>query len=202
MTKPIIDSREDWLNAAINALRPLAKDRGYTIPDKVRASCGFPKSRGRGKAIGQCWSALASKDGTFETFIHPELEDSSRVLDILVHELGHASVGLDKKHHRPFAKFCEAFHLVGPWTSTTAGPDFTERVFAPVMSALGGITYPHASLTPGSETTEPKKQSTRMLKCVCTACGFTARTTAKWLDQVGPPFCGCNEDEPERMEVQ
>lgn len=193
-TKITIDSREDWLNAAILALRPLAEARGYKIPEKLRASCGFPK--GRAKAIGQCWSSLSSKDNTFETFISPTISETARVLDILVHEIGHAAVGLEAKHGPKFAKFCKAFHLVGPWKSTTAGPEFAERVFAPVMTALGNVKYPHASMI--EMTTGTKKQTTRMLKCVCKDCGYTARTTAKWLDEVGPPLCPCNE---ERMEV-
>jgi hypothetical protein len=190
MTKITIDSREDWLNAAIAALRPLAKARGYTIPDKVRASCGFPK--GKSKAIGQCWSNLSSKDGSFETFISPLIAESARVLDILVHELGHAAVGLEAKHGAKFARFCKAFQLVGPWKATTAGPDFEAQVLAPVMTALGHVQYPHAAMV-DCLSTGPKKQSTRMLKCVCPECGYTARTTAKWLDEIGPPLCPCNE---------
>ena len=44
----------------------------------------------------------------------------------------------------------------------------------------------------------PKKQTTRMLKCVCSECGYVARTTAKWLETVGAPLCACNS---EQMEV-
>lgn len=193
--KRTIDSREDWLLAAIEALRPLAKARGYTIPEKVRASCGFPL--GKRKAIGQCWPHVSSKDGTFETFISPLIADTSRVLDILVHEVGHATVGLDQNHGSAFGKFCRAFHLVGPWKATTAGPDFATQVLAPVMTALGGVKYPHASML--AATAGEKKQSTRMLKCVCAECGYTARTTAKWLDTVGAPLCACNS---EPMEVK
>jgi hypothetical protein len=35
----------------------------------------------------------------------------------------------------------------------------------------------------------PKKQSTRMLKCRCSQCGFTVRTTRGWLRDVGLPRC-------------
>ncbi|MGZ5080735.1 MAG: hypothetical protein ACXWBT_14405 [Usitatibacter sp.] len=198
--KPAIDSREDWLMAAIAALRPIAKAAGYTVPEKVRASCGFPKGRaGCGKAIGQCFSHVCSKDGWFETFISPELADSSRVMDILVHEIGHATVGLKAGHRKPFADWCKKMHLAGPWTATTAGEHFEREVFTPVMHQLGGVKYPHAALTAGGETTGPKKQSTRMVKCECKDCGYTARTSRLWLETVGPPICPCNE---ERMEVK
>jgi hypothetical protein len=33
------------------------------------------------------------------------------------------------------------------------------------------------------------KQNTRMLKCECPMCGYIARTSQKWIDEVGPPHC-------------
>jgi len=35
-----------------------------------------------------------------------------------------------------------------------------------------------------------KKQGCRLLKVVC-ECGCVVRMTRKWLDEVGPPTCGC-----------
>lgn len=37
--------------------------------------------------------------------------------------------------------------------------------------------------------TEEKKQGTFLIKCLCGKCGYTVRTTARWLDQFGPPIC-------------
>jgi hypothetical protein len=37
--------------------------------------------------------------------------------------------------------------------------------------------------------TEEKKQTTFLIKCHCEKCGYTVRTTARWLDQFGPPIC-------------
>ena len=34
-----------------------------------------------------------------------------------------------------------------------------------------------------------KKIGTRMLKCECTVCGYIARTTRRWIRDVGPPSC-------------
>ena len=34
-----------------------------------------------------------------------------------------------------------------------------------------------------------KKQTTRLIKCSCSACGYTARTSRKWLDTAGAPIC-------------
>ena len=37
------------------------------------------------------------------------------------------------------------------------------------------------------------KQSTRMLKVLCPSCGYTLRTTARWL-AVGFPTCPCGTE--------
>jgi hypothetical protein len=34
-----------------------------------------------------------------------------------------------------------------------------------------------------------KKQTTRLLKCECAECGYTARVTAKWIKDSGAPMC-------------
>lgn len=39
----------------------------------------------------------------------------------------------------------------------------------------------------------PKKQATRMIKVCCPGCGYTIRTTQKWID-VGLPTCCCGEE--------
>lgn len=39
---------------------------------------------------------------------------------------------------------------------------------------------------------------TRLVKVQCGSCAYTARTTRKWLDELGPPLCPCNH---EPMEV-
>lgn len=193
-----IDSREDWLLSAIELMRPLFAQRGFPIPDKVRASCGFPGGGRRSKhAIGQCWSQLNSNDGYFETFVSPIIDDPIEVLAILAHELGHAAVGLKAGHKRPFARFCEAIGLLPPWKATTPGPAFKQGIAVPVLKALV-VPYPHAKLKLGDKHSGPKKQTTRLVKCDCPGCGYTLRTTMKWLLSSGAPKCptpGC-KDQP------
>ncbi len=128
-----IDSREDWLNAAVAELRPHFARAGYVMHQKVRVSCGWPGGRSGkgGKRIGECWSRECSTGGNFELFISPVLAESERVLDVLVHELVHVVVGLKAGHRATFAKCAAAVHLVAPWTATTAGPGFAEHVAGP-----------------------------------------------------------------------
>ena len=47
----------------------------------------------------------------------------------------------------------------------------------------------------------PKPQGTRLLKCECAVCGYTARTTAKWLNGPGAPICPEDGGTHGQMEV-
>jgi len=180
------NTREEWLVKATKLLRPVFDKRtdGWTVPDNVRTSCGFP--RGARKAIGQCWSSDNSADDTLEVFISPVVDDSIDVLQILVHELVHAAVGLKAGHREPFGTVARAMALEGKLTATVAGDTFKREIAAPLLAKLGD--YPHAALTVGGINTGPKKQGTRMLKAFCPKCDYTVRTTAKWLD-IATPTC-------------
>jgi hypothetical protein len=190
-TKPKFETREQWLQAALEGVRPLFKSAGYTIPKKIRVSCGYPATGGtrlKNKRIGECHPADNSADHSFEIFIHPQqadpiLPDGSGVLETLVHEIGHATVGLEHGHKAPFARFCKAVGLDGKPTATQASENLIKQL-QEVETNLG--PYPHAALQVSG-----KKQGTRLLAVRCTQCECVVRMTAKWLDEVGPPTCGC-----------
>lgn len=177
-------TREEWLLAAAAEIVSL-------VPAAVqpfRVSVGWPRgARGKGShAIGQCWHAACSADKTREIFISPELQDAARVLDVLAHELLHAALPPEAKHGAAFRKLALHIGLEGRMTATTAGPAFaafTQRTLAELPP------YPHAAL---SAAVGGGKQTTRMLKVQCAACGMVARTTRLWLETTGAPLCACN----------
>lgn len=171
-----ITSREDWLNRFVQHARPIFAAKGFPIPAKVRVSIGFTSNGAKGRAIGECWSDLASADGSFEIFIVPGMDDAHRVADILTHELAHAAVGLAAGHGPKFGKAARALGLEGKLTATTAGPNWTAWA-GPILKRMGPL--PHAKLA--GVSSGPKKQTTRMLKATCDACGFTVRGTKQWL---------------------
>lgn len=187
-TAPVVEAttREQWLTKAATLLAPHFKSRGFTLPANVRMTCGFPskKAFGRKQRIGECWSAEASGDKHFEVFISPVLDGPMAVLETLVHELCHATVGLAEGHKGKFAACARQMGLEGKLTATTAGERFKTEIGTPVLKALG--KYPHAKLT---GTVKEKKQTTRLIKCVCEDCGYTIRTTRGWLDMGGAPIC-------------
>jgi len=184
-----MDTREQWLTELTDKLRPSFAAVDYPLPEKIRASCGFP-SRGalaeKAKRVGEAWSSEQSEDQHFETFVTPMVSDPLEVAAIQVHELCHCAAGLACKHGKPFTTVARAIGLVGKMTAIDAGEV--------LLIALEGFVeeigpYPHAKLVHSSN---PKKQGTRMLKVVCPKleCGYTVRTTKKWLE-VGVPTCPC-----------
>lgn len=179
-------NREAWLLAATENLRScLFKQHGAEVPN-VRVSVGFPGGRSPKKAIGQYWPSQACIDATASVFVSPVLHEPLRALDVLVHELVHA-VHPEAGHKGPFAKLAKAIGLTGKMTATVAGPELELRLNA-LASELG--PYPHA----GINLSDRKKQTTRLNKAECSACGYTCRVTKKWLELVGPPLCPCNSE--------
>lgn len=170
-----ITTREAWLNAVAEGMRPWFKSQGLNLPP-FRVSIGFPSKGSRGKAIGECWTDSASADGHHEIFLRPDRADSMDVAATLCHELIHAAVGIKVGHGSAFKRAANALGLEGPMKATTAGEDFKEWC-EPILEAVGPL--PHATLSLASESSGPAKQTTRMLKAAC-ACGYTVRLSAKW----------------------
>lgn len=189
MTTPSM-TRQEWLEKAVVALRDRFAFCGFEVPAAIRVSIGWPRgSHGRQRAIGQCWSVNASSDKHNEIFISPELGDKTsnvKIIGVLAHELAHATVGTEAGHKKSFKQCAEKIGLCGKMTSTDEGPEFV--AFAEKFIKANG-DYPAGSLS----MTGRKKQSTRMIKCVCSGCGYVARTTNKWIAEVGAPICPSDE---------
>lgn len=179
-------NRESWLKRAAKLLTPMLEAVGTPPPLNIRYSCGWPAVNKGGKRIGECWASTASKDGHFEIFISPSIDEPLRVLDILLHEMIHAAVGLDCGHKGEFKRAAKAVGLTGKMTATVAGEELKEKLVG-LFRELG--EYPHAELKLKHHT-GPKKQKARLLKVVCPGCQYTVRTTAKWIE-VGLPTCCC-----------
>lgn len=188
-------TREEWLHDLASRVAPTL---GINVPT-IRLSVGFPGGRsrgGRGKRIGECWDASASADGSNAIFVSPTIADAATAAHVLVHEMIHAAVGVKCGHRGAFRTMALRVGLTGKMTATTPNPELADKL-AEIVDEIG--PYPHAVLNP--DLSGRKKQGTRMLKVACDACGYTVRTTAKWL-AIGTPVCPCGqkmsaEDSPE-----
>lgn len=182
-------TREEWLTRLIDKLRPMLKAAGGDVPQDIRVSCGWP-SRGafssKSRTIGECWSPSASADKHTEIFVSPCIATGERAADVLAHELVHACGAMG--HKGPFKRIAVALGLTGPMRATKAGPELAERLNA-LIAKIG--PYPHAALD--QKKSPHKKEGTRLLKVVCGSCGYTVRTTQKWID-CGFPVCPCGEE--------
>ena len=108
------------------------------------------------------------------------------IAGILAHELTHAAVGIDKGHGRAFRRVAVAIGLTGKMTATVPGDAFKQRV-EPILKKPRRSSS--CALLSWGESSGPKKQTTRMIKCECAECGYTARVARKWLEELGAPHC-------------
>lgn len=175
--------RQAWLEAAVKALRPMFERQGKPLPTELRVSMGWPQMGKR--TMGECWSTLASSDAHREIFISPTLDDTAVVLGTLAHELCHAGLDFGIGHRAPFVVLAKSIGLVGkPAHMGEGGPAFAWFI-ADFVLANGD--YPAGFL----KFMHKPKQPTAMLKVMCMSCGYTVRTTGKWL-ATGTPICPCN----------
>lgn len=183
-----MDTREQWLRKAGELICDQLLYRHHNQPlAPWRVSCGWPSVRALSahhQRLGECWSAKLSSDGiTHNIFITPALADVGKVLATLIHELVHVAVGTKAKHGKAFKQLARVVGLEGKLTATHAGTELSEKLSL-IANALG--PYPHSELNGRNEP----KQGTRLLKLECPNCGYTVRTTRKWVNY-GLPTCCC-----------
>ena len=135
-------SRESYLRAATNELRPYFAKHGLTLPEKIRYAVAFTSHGKKGKVAGECWHAGASDDGHHEIIIRADFADPAEVLGILVHELVHAALPPDVKHGKEFREAALRIGLEGPMRHAMPGAVLKERLNE-LASSLG--PFPHAS---------------------------------------------------------
>lgn len=184
-------TREQWLNDIAQSMKPWFVELGCQLGE-FRTSIGFPSTGRRSKRVGECWYAPSTRDGYHEIFISPTIFDSERIAGILAHELVHVAAGQEAKHGPQFKEIALAIGLEGPMRATKEGELFKER-FQPILEVHG--PFPGGGIT--GQDSRPR-QTTRMIKCTCQECGYTVRTTRKWIDEAGPPICPTHA---EAMEV-
>lgn len=188
----VIINRELWLTAALACLAEgVFRPAGYDVPENVRVSCSWPSHGGlapKHRVLGQAWDSSCSRDGYFEIFVSPYMDDPEQVLEVEAHELTHVVVGIEHGHLKPFRDCALAIGFEGKMTATRAGAAF-KRAVAPILENLG--PYPHGALDPNRalpsdpdgnpNTTGKKRQKSRMRKAECEECGLTLRLAAKWI---------------------
>lgn len=179
-------NRELWCGALVEAMRPVFAERGFPLPEKIRASIAFTSTGWKGKARGECWSDHMSADGATEIMVHICETDTVRIANILTHELCHAAQFLAAKgnpkkaakmkekggHGKDFRKIAEALDVTGD--PLVAGSEKMPHALGDPKGAWGSWALPlieAAGPCPHSaigefvkKEKEEKKQESRMLK--------------------------------------
>jgi hypothetical protein len=186
----VINTREEWLEKAVDFFRGRFLSAGRPLPNKVRVSIGFPPRRGlstRKKVLGCAFKPESAEDNIVQIYINPTIDapvdDPWGVLAVLLHELVHAS-GIFG-HKSDFKRIAGLVGLEGKATSTFAS-EATCMAFTEIVAELG--EFPHCTLVPLSG--EDKKDGVRMLKVICPGddCKYNFRITKKWAE-MGLPQC-------------
>jgi hypothetical protein len=180
------DTREAWLSAAADALRPTFLTRAGALVPEVRVGVG---SLGRNVTVaGVCFKPDSAEDGVAQVYINPILGDVVEVLACLSHELIHV-INWDAGHGAPFQKIFKAMGHEGSALSIGVTDEYREELAA-LAEELG--EYPHSKIKTETVVTPqgrekirvvgaPKTQTTRMLKIVCGGCGMISRTSNLWM---------------------
>jgi hypothetical protein len=162
---PRYATREEWLSAAYQILRPrfdelaelintAAAETGktipgialYTMPERIHISVGFGYGAKRENSVilGQSWRSDRSEDKINHMFISPEIAHASTVLGVMIHEMLHVLFDCDHGHDRIFAAFGQMLGLEGKPTEMLPGPSFEMELMLMAEAQLGA--YPHVAL--------------------------------------------------------
>jgi hypothetical protein len=204
---PVIQEAERTLAAAITHF-------GLTVkPEQI---CLTVQSKGRKQALGWFapgyWSKGANVSGkgknakrddksVHEINLSAEHLRTCDVGELIIHELAHAEnevLGIrdcaNRVHNKKFKTMAERLGLKVLPRDSAVGFGFTE-LDEPAKKFLESISFKRDLFDAariGGGGRKKGSVGSRLLKCECGECGYVARTTQKWLDEVGAPLCPCN----------
>ena len=175
--------REEWLNAAVDEWRKDFKAVGVKVPS-VWVSTSAPM---RGNIIGLCYPSNTASDKRNQIWVSTDVNKASDVLAVIAHEMVHASLDCEGGHGREFQGVARKIGFVSPWTQSVPGQTMRERI-KEISGVLGDYKGPRFYRSV-DEANNGGAQTTRMIKICCDGCGYSLRTTRKWIDLYGPPIC-------------
>jgi hypothetical protein len=186
----VYTSRESWLRAATDELRPDFENIGCPLPEKIRFAIAFTSTGKRGHMAGECWHPESSDDQHYEIILRADISDPVEVLGVLVHELVHTLLPATVNHGKGFRALALRIGLEGAMRHTQPTPLLKQRLQA-IAANLGEL--PHAKLNFMGSSDVPKREQTRHLKAECgaTGCGYTFQISAKWA-RAALPICPMN----------
>lgn len=184
----IASNREAWLSAALTRISkgwPTAAE----LPEGTRISVGFPvKTRGRGAGrVTEHYRATESDGGMVEIFVSPTLADAAQVCRAVALEAAAVALNRTPAESERAALFARAD------TVAASLPAYPHDALAVGRARAGASRVTASDIGATDEPAAPGPGS-RMLKVCCPSCGYTVRTSRRWL-AVAVPLCpapGCD----------
>ena len=175
-------TREQWLKEVAGLMSNWFVDLGFPLP-KYDIQSGFPSSGQRSNTVAESWTH--DNGDSFVLIVRPDQNDSLTVAAAIAQQLCSIAAGPKDQYGHLFQHLAISIGLRGKKFETAPGQVFKE-LYRPVVKTIGSI--------PESETmtqnyVRTNKQTTRLIKVSCNDCGYVARVSRKWIENVGPPHC-------------
>ena len=154
-------------------------------PNTVRYSCSLLGGHGikSGNALAHAHLMHSTGNGYHEIRMGAQLggrktkDESVFIAEVLLHEMIH-TMAPRCGHKGGFAVIARMMGLEGKLTATVASQHLRTVLWDNVVTTLG--KYPHNAV---KFVPRGKRQiGSRLIKCICTVCEFSFRTTRKWID--------------------
>jgi hypothetical protein len=195
------ETREEYLYAAVDKLRPVFESKQFTIP-AIQVACGFGAKNPK-RTMGECWHSTATENGVKQIFISPAHHSNAvEVLGTLAHELLHAVLPDGAKHGKLFKDGMKKIGLEGKAIHAAPG-DELNRFIEKVVGELG--EFPNSRIIL-KEKERKNKKNTFKLHCPekrvespnCVLSGtfegdYEVKATVKSLT-AGFPKCPCGAE--------
>jgi hypothetical protein len=214
----VIETREEYLTAAVERFRPLYTRNKLDIPEGklLKVSCGFPCKTPK-KTIGQCFSPECTFDGSVHIFVSPIVKSTVEVLGVLTHELLHSCLPSDAKHGPKFKEGMKLIGLEGKAIHAMPGDELL-ALCEKIADELGDYPNPVLKIPEKSQKERANSKKSFKLHCesfrngektcrlieVAKGGEYTVTASKKSL-KLGFPLCpGCSKEmemEPEDFEI-
>ena len=185
-------NREIWLATMAKLMKPKFKEAKQPLPKDITIRINFSGKineivdKSRNCVLAEC---RHGKDGKVFINIHPQVNDTVDISQILCHELIHAALGHGSGHGKKFREMADHFNLLPPMKSTKPGEQFVGWIKDLINDNKIG-QYPKDEALESLDPISAKQH----VNLRCPQCNYYAKTTLLnlYLGRLKCPCCDTN----------